>query len=491
MNRLMLILSLHRASGRAATFLLLTIAAIAGATATLQAQSAQLALASGSPAADGSASTYAEAPAPADTGTDSMFPHFKDGPFWLSGQVNVIFQTHPPFRAKYTGANSLVPQYEKATSRVMTLYTGVRLNHSTELLFDAEEAGGEGLSKALGVAGFPNLDVVRNPTLSSNPYVARLMIHKVIALSKDTVENDRGPLSSFSELPARRLEIRAGKFGTVDFFDLNSVGSDSHLQFMNWTIDNNGGYDYAADTRGYTWGAMLEYDDRRWSLRFLEALMPTVANGIHFEDDLRVARAENLELELRPKLAGRQSVIRLLSYVNHGNMGDYQQAVSEFLQGLTPTPDITATRKQGTVKYGFGLNIEQKITKDIRGFLRTGWNEGQHESFVYTEVNQTIAFGGDISGSKWRRKYDRMGLAFVSNGISKAHQNYLALGGLGFLLGDGALNYGRETIVESYYTAHLWRGVFGALDLQHINNPGYNRARGPVWVPSIRLHIDF
>jgi carbohydrate-selective porin OprB len=127
----------------------------------------------------------------------------------------------------------------------------------------------------------------------------------------------------------------------------------------------------------------------------------------------------------------------------------------------------------------------------LRGFARWGWNEGQHESFAYTEVDQTWLAGADIAGHRWKRDLDKFGAAFVSNGISADHQHYLALGGLGFLLGDGGLSYGRETIVESYYNAHLWRGLFGGLDLQHVNNPGYNRARGPVLIPGFRVHLEF
>jgi high affinity Mn2+ porin len=421
----------------------------------------------------------------------TMFPHSGRTRWYVAGQFNTIFQMHQSFPARYSGSNSLRQTAEAADSRVMTLYTGFQITRTTEIFLDVESSGGRGISDALGLAGFTNLDVVRNPSLGMMPYLARLLIRQTIPLSKDTVEQQRDFLHLAPQAPRRRLEFCAGKFSVVDFLDLNAAGSDSHLQFMNWTVDNNGGYDYAADTRGYTWGAMLEYDDRMWSLRFLEALMPKVANGLNFETNLHRARAENVELELRPKIAGRNSVIRLLGYANHANMGDYQRAIAEFLQGITPAPDITATRKQGTVKYGFGLNVEQEIAKQVRGFLRAGWNEGQHESFVYTEVNQTVALGTDISGAKWRRGHDRLGLAFASNGISKAHQNYLALGGLGFLLGDGALHYGRENLVEAYYTAHLWRGMFGSLDVQHINNPGYNRDRGPVWVPALRLHVDF
>ena len=143
------------------------------------------------------------------------------------------------------------------------------------------------------------------------------------------------------------------------------------------------------------------------------------------------------------------------------------------------------------MKYGFGLNAEQELTPDLRVFTRFGWNEGQHESFAYTEVDQTIEFGGDYSGHAWSRPNDKLGLAFVSNAIKKDHQNYLRLGGLGFLLGDGKLNYARENILEGYYNLHAWRGVYYALDAQFIDHPGYNKDRGPVLVESVRMHVDF
>jgi len=219
-------------------------------------------------------------PSPPDEGTESMLFHLKDSRFWLSGQSNFIFQAHPGFPALYSGPHSLSPHFDKATSRVLTLYTGVRLNNSTEFLVDVEEAGGSALSTGLGLAGNTDLDIVRNPLLSKAPYLGRGMIHKVFALSKDKIENSRNYLSLFDELPRRRLEIRFGKFSLPDFFDVNSAGSDTHFQFTNWTIDNNGAWDYAADTRGYTVGAVADFEDRNWGFRFAEGLMPKIANGI-------------------------------------------------------------------------------------------------------------------------------------------------------------------------------------------------------------------
>jgi hypothetical protein len=406
--------------------------------------------------------------------------------------MNFIFQTHPPFPALYSGPHSLSPNYQKATSRVLTLYTGVRLNNSTEILADVEEAGGSALSQGFGLAGNTDLDIVRNPLLSKAPYLARGMIHKVFALSKDKIESDRSVFSLFDELPRRRLEVRFGKFSLPDFFDINSVGSDTHLQFTNWTVDNNGAWDYAADTRGYTVGATADYEDRNWGFRFAEALMPKIANGIDLVWKPWEAHAENFEYELRqgiiPKKGG---VVRLLAYTNYANMGIYGEAIANFEAGLTPTPEITDHPWHITRKYGFGVNLEQNLTRYLTAFGRFGWNNGKTESFAYTEVDQTFLGGVGAKGAWWHRKQDRAGIAFVSNAICKYHQTYLADGGLGFLLGDGGLNYGRENIVESYYTVHVWRGIYVAPGVQHINDPGYNRDRGPVIVPSFRAHMEF
>src|SRR5580700_8739679 len=241
------------------------------------------------------------APAPTDDSSSdpptTLFPHFESDRFWLSGQANIITQWHPAFRSPYQGPNSLTPEAQDASSRVLTLFTGLRLTRTTALLSDVQETGGHGVGQALGLAGFTNLDVVRNPTLSKAPYIARLMIHQIIPLGRAKKTVEQTPFSIFHELPERRLEVRFGKFSLADFFDFNSYGTDSNLQFMNWTVDNAGTYDYAADTRGYTFAAMLEYHDRWWAVRFAEALMPKVANGINLDADLARARAENIEFE--------------------------------------------------------------------------------------------------------------------------------------------------------------------------------------------------
>jgi len=485
------------------TALWLLVALVWAPTATGQEPQAQPVIAVAEQNSQTAANTAASASDPSEPPSDAsdqpveaMLPHLSDTRFWLSGQANFIFQTHPPFHAAYSGKNSLGPNYEKAISRVMTLYTGVRLNDSTELLADVEDAAGAGLSNSLGLAGITNLDVVRIPgegtPLSTAPYLARGMIHKVFALSKDRIENQHTVLSLFDELPRRRLEIRFGKFSLPDFSDVNSAGSDTHFQFTNWTVDQNGAWDYAADTRGYTVGLTADYEDRSWGLRFAEALMPKVANGIDLVWKPWQVHAEDWQYELRRGLIPKKpGAVRLLAYTNYANMGIYRDAVAQFEEGLVPRPEITNHPWHITRKYGFGINVEQNLTRNLTAFGRFGWNNDKTESFAFTEVGQTFAGGLGANGALWHRRYDRAGLALASNAISKDHQTYLADGGYGFLLGDGALNYGRENIVETYYTAHVWRGIYVAPGLEHIVNPGYNRDRGPVLVPSFRAHVEF
>ncbi len=437
----------------------------------------------------------------ADIVAPTMFPHSNGSRYLLAGQANIIFQAHGPFHSPYEGINSFLSHGEYKTSLLGTLYLGAQLIRNPKFnldgIFNLESAGGRGDSEALGLAGFTNLDVVRNPNLGSTPYIARVQLHQTIGLSNTLIDAQRTPYSLATKVPERRIELHIGKLTLPDFLDINSIGSDSHLQFMNWTIDNNGAWDYAADTRGYTYGVVTEYVDKNWTARYAIALMPTIANGIDLDWNLRRASGQNMEFELRKPLLGslldpkRKGVVRVLSYVNHAHMGDYRESNAAYLNGIGTRPNILLSERNGAVKYGFGLNAEQELTQDLRVFGRFGWNEGQHESFAYTEVDQTIEIGGDYAGHPWSRPNDKLGLTFVSNAIKRDHQAYLKLGGLGFLLGDGKLNYAREDILESYYNVHTWRGIYYALDLQYLTHPGYNQDRGPALVESVRMHVDF
>lgn len=448
------------------------------------------------PAADASADV---------TSAPTMFLHSQTKPWYIAGQANSILQGHGAFHSPYEGVNSLVSRGEYKVSLVGTLFLGLQpwqlfygsdstkaLLYNTDLILHVEAAGGRGISQALGLAGFTNLDVVRNPNLGSKPYIARVMVHQTIGFTDEMTDNTRGPLAMATKVPVRRLEFRVGKMSTPDVFDINSVLSDSHLQFTNWSIDNNGAWDYAADTRGYTYGATLDYQDRNWAVRYALMLMPTVANGIDLDWAVKRSRGQNMEFELRRGfLPGKKGTHRVLAFVNNANMGSYREAIAAFRNGTDATPDITLHRHQDSVKYGFGYNMEQAVSDHLTLAARAGWNDGKTESFAYTEIEQSALVGTSYDGKQWGRANDKVGLAFSSNAIKRDHQQYLASGGAGFILGDGNLRYGRENIVEAYYNLHVWRGSYFAAGVSHINNPGYNRDRGPVWVPSLRAHMDF
>ncbi len=451
---------------------------------------------SGAPQQPPQTPTPQPAVAAGDDPSLTMFPHSQTSRYWISGQTNTIFQAKPGFHSPYQGTNSLDNAPEYKTSLVETLYLGYQPHHNlrynTDLLVDFESAGGRGLGEAVGLAGFTNLDVVRNPNLGSAPYLSRGGIHQTIGLTSEMVESDRDQFSLATEVPVRRFETRIGKMGANDFMDVNDVATDSHLQFLNWTIDDNGAWDYAADTRGYTVGGLLEYDDRNWSARYGIFAMPVVANGIALDWAFSRAHGQNWEYELRHSLIhGRKGTTKILAFANTAHMGNYRHAVQDYLAGLTSAPEITSVERFGTLKYGFSWNNSQEITENFRVGTRFGWNDDKEESYAYTEDAQSVVIAGDYAGARWHRPADKIGTAFVSNAIKKDHQNYLKYGGLGFLLGDGRLNYGRENIVESYYTWHAWKGLFFAFDVQHIDDPGYNRDRGPVWVEAVRGHMDF
>ena len=399
--------------------------------------------------------------APAAEASPAVFPHPDAARYLVSGQANIIFQAHAPFHSPYSGSNSLLSRGEYKPSLLGTVYLAYQLNphlrYATDAILDVESSGGRGISEALGLAGFTNLDVVRNPSLGSKPYLARYQLHQVVGFTSTLADSQRTPFSLATKLPTRRLDLHIGRMSLPDFFDINAIASDSHLQFLNWTADNSGAWDYAANTRGYTDAAVAElvFDD--FTLRYGLAAMPTVANGVDLQYNFHRANGQNVEFEdrngpLHPFLPKHPGVVRLLGFVNKANMGNYR-AQNQAALATGTTPVITAHTFGSSYKYGVGFNFEQELTPALRTYGRFGWNEGQHESYAYTEVDQTIAFGADYKPFT-RRPNDKLGATFITNAIKRDHQYYLAHGGLGFLIGDGRLNYGREDILESYYNLH-------------------------------------
>jgi high affinity Mn2+ porin len=404
-------------------------------------------------------------------------------------QATSIGQYHGAFHSLYHGANSLQDAPERDASLSTTLFFGLRLDSNTQLYFDPEIAGGRGFSGVTGIADFPNGEMPRVAGATPTPYLARLYLTHDFGFGSD-VENassDENQLAG--RRSATRYTVAVGRFTVTDFFDNNRFAHDPRTQFMNWGVMYNGAWDYPADTRGYTWGWLHEFHTRRWSLRYASAAEPRTANGMRFDRRLLRDRSDIFESELHYRPYGRAGAIRALAYRNHAAAGSYAAAL-RLADRDGGIPDVTATRRVGTLKYGVGLSLEQELTKDIGAFARLGWNDGRTETFAFTAIDRLASGGISVTGARWGRRFDTFAAALTISGLSAVHSAYLARGGMDFLIGDGLLRYGPESVFEAYYNVRVLPGLFATFDLQHTVNPAYNRDRGPIWIPSVRLHVE-
>jgi high affinity Mn2+ porin len=408
--------------------------------------------------------------------------------FSLHYQFTAATQYHPSFSAKYTGQNSLSPEAESASAFVTTLFADLRLWRGGELLLNPEMSGGRGLSSTLGVAAFPDGIVYRVGDPAPAIYIARLALSQTFNLGGGRVVNEGGP----NELAGTRdrdvLAITVGRFSVVDIVDGNRYANDATTEFFNWALFASGAYDYPADTRGYTWGMLADLAKGWWSLRGGIALEPYYANLAQM--DWRITKSHGLmaEYEARYAVRGRPAASSLLVFMNTARMGSYEQVLSNpALYGNS----VAATRADGRHKYGFALSVEQQLTDTMGAFMRLSWNDGHNESWAFTEIDRSIAIGVTQNGKVWRRPQDIVGVAIVASGLSSWHERYLAGGGYGFIIGDGALNYGAEVLWDLYYKVQIDDAISFSAIYQPVINPAYNEDRGPVHILSGRLHVAF
>jgi high affinity Mn2+ porin len=419
-------------------------------------------------------------------------------PQLLAAQYTFVEQQQSRLTSPYAGRLSLLADGDRQPTNTIGFYTGWAPLTWAQLYFDTEKFMGAGVSGATGLGALTNGDVIREgvPGLKKEFYIARLYARFMLPLSGDTVEVARGQDQLAGREAATRLELKAGQMAVSDDFDRNRYAGAARTQFLNWALWNNTAWDFAANTRGYTQGLMLAYVSPSWSLRYGIYRMPLYANAQTMES-LNSAQGQNLELTVAAGSAG--TVVRLLGFRNTARMGNYAEAVARAAADGT-VPDIAADDSAGRHKYGFGVNAEQPLADDgdTGLFARLGWNDGKTEDFVFTETDEVLTFGGQLSGVHWQRSADRLGLGFVAGGISPEHRAYLAAGGCGFLLCDGRLDYAHEQIVEAYYRAQWsfepWRMPLRlqlSPDFQYIENPGYNRDRGPVRFYALRVHLEY
>jgi hypothetical protein len=413
----------------------------------------------------------------------------QEGAYGAKFQTTYVWQRKYPFGAAYTGANSLSPAIEKSYSFTATAALGARAWQGGEVYFDPEITQGVPLSRLTGLGGFTNGEIQRTAGPSPTLYAARLFVRQTWGMGgeREAVESDANQLAGSVE--RRRLVLTAGKLSVQDLFDDNAYSHDPRTQFLNWSLMTYGAYDFAADARGYSWGFALEYFDGPWALRAGRFMMPKESNGLALNPRIFASFGDQIELERSHTLGGQTGKLRVLAFRNRADMGGYRDALAD-AQGSGAPPDITTTRKR-RVKYGFGVNLEQSLTAASGIFARGSWNNGEAETFAFTEIDRSISAGVLIKGTGWNRASDSLGVALVKNGISGPHRDYLASGGFGFFVGDGRLRYATENILETFYSAAIVKEVWLSADFQRIFNPAYNADRGPVSVVSARFHYGF
>jgi high affinity Mn2+ porin len=413
------------------------------------------------------------------------------------GQVTWVPQGYPGFRAAYSGPESLSPQAHVEEALAATAFLGVGLWQGAAIYFNPEIDQGFGVGSTFGgkfggtfgIAGFPNLFAFK--VGKSEPYIRdqRYFLRQTIGLGGGTEQVEAGANQLAGPVDANRLTFTVGKYSVVDIFDDNKYAHDPGNTFLNWTIVDMGAFDYAADSWGFTYGATAEWKQDWWTARAGVFQLSQIPNGEVIEPVLFRQFQPVVEFEERHNLFDQPGKLKFLFYANDGFMGSFNQAVAQgFATGTTP--DISTVRAR-RVKVGGGVNLEQQITPSLGLFARLSIATDQYETFEFTPVERSASGGVVINGDLWGREKDQIGIGGVLNDISNAHANYFAAGGLDLLLGDGALSYGGERILETYYKFGIANGIHVTADYQFVDNPGYNLARGPASLFAIKLHAEF
>lgn len=402
---------------------------------------------------------------------DDAAPPFFDWNYSATAIIQQLF----PFTSPYAGKNSILSRSETETTQTELISLRFHPLSNLKLQIDYQSARGLGVGNAnsTGLAGYLNGQVIRISKVGTAPYFARYFLEWT---------QPAGPNSN--------VTVDFGKMAVPDIFDTNRYADSVDTQFLNWGLIDNLAYDYAADTRGYSGGLAAQWIHPDWILKTGIFQMPTYANGPVLSTNWENARGDQIELDRMVEDPSDPAVIRFLVYENHAHMGNYEDSL-ELAADDGIAPNIVDTEKYGAIKYGFGLNFEQPLFDDgdTGIFGRWGWNDDHTESFAYTEAGEAFSLGGQVSGTRWKLPGDTLGVAWEESALSYFHREYLAAGGYGFQLGDGKLDYGPESVIETYYSHPVAKTVILSLDYQLIRNPGYNHARGPVSVIGFRLHL--
>jgi high affinity Mn2+ porin len=410
-----------------------------------------------------------------------------ESPRWeIHGQTTYLPQSYPAFYAPYSGANSLTPAPQAKATFSNSLFLNMRLWEGGEVYYNPELLQGFGLNDTVGLAGFANGEAQKSNFPYPHYNTSRLFLRQTFGFGGEQEELASSQLQLGQKVDVSRLTLQAGKFAAIDVFDGNAYAKDTRKDFMNWSIWAPGAFDYSADKVGLTYGVTAELNQKQWALRGGYFLMVAESNANHFDPRVPERGQYVVELETRYSLFSQPGKLRTIAWADSANMGSFRETLNNPALNL----DITQTRR-GRLKYGYVLNLEQAVTDDLGLFGRWSWNDGRFETLAFTDIHRSLSGGLSIKGTKWGRANDVIGIGGAINGISQDYRDFLAAGGLGVLVGDGALNYRRERILEAYYAYALTKAITLTGDYQFISNPAYNADRGPVHIFSGRLHGEF
>jgi len=411
-------------------------------------------------------------------------------------QTTVVYQHQSSFKPKYSGQNSLDTAANAAFSQTSTFYIGRRLWKGAAFYFNPEITGGEGISHVIGLAGASNGEIYRVGNPKPTLFIARGFLQQHIPIGNaryETQQDDQNQLSG--RIPTSRITVSVGKFCISDFFDDNSYNHDARSQFLNWSIMAHGAWDFPADLRGYTTGVVVELIKPSWAMRFAAVRVPRIANGLPMDWNLSKANSETVEFEKKWQIRKHPGVVRATAFITFSKAPIYKTAITDLQKGDSTRFFVISSKLEWNTyegkKYGFAVNAEQEISNGFGVFTRMSWSDGHSADWAFTEIDRNLQIGLNLDGKLWKRANDNFGLCAAINGLSPDHKAYLKAGGMGFIIGDGKLNYGTENILEAYYKAKISKNVFASVDYQFITNPGYNKDRkGPIHIPGIRVHLE-
>jgi high affinity Mn2+ porin len=395
----------------------------------------------------------------------------------------VVYQAHDPFTVPYSGIKSLKNEYETQITVRNTWFVGLRLGKHTSVYANPELAGGSGLSGVAGIAGFPNGEAFRVGSGQPKVYFARAFVRHHIPLTNNT-ESFKDSYNQLQEdLPEKRITITAGKFSLLDYFDGSQFANDGRTQFMNWALMTGGAYDFSSDTRGNTWGSVVEYIVPGRSVKMSCTIPSLEPNGPTFDTNFPSANALDFDFRQKFNLFKHPATVGVTAFRNRTLGVVFND------QRYTNPDSVAKNRNSYHLKYGFVVNIEQQY-KNWAWFTTNSWADGKTENYGFTQIDNSISAGAVVFGHLWKQYDAYIGFAGVVNGLSKDQRNFLARGGNGFIIGDGRLTYAPEQIIEVYYSARVSKNMYLTIDYQYIWNMAYNSDRGSIGVWGIRSHVE-